>query len=236
VSNAFLAGLVAGSAFVVGGVIAHRVRISAAALGLLTGFGAGALIGAVAYELVDTAGDVAGRPISVAAGLIVGSGLHLVATGSTARHLRSVEGEHSALSVGRHLVADVVPEAIVVVGGLVSHHHISAAVITAVFLCGIPESIFATTRLAELGVRPRTVMTSWVGLTLLSGATAAVAYRALDDAADGTLAFVLAAAGGAVLTNITTELIPEGYELVGRTLGMALVVGFAIVFALAEFS
>ena len=36
------------------------------------------------------------------------------------------------------------------------------------------------------------------------------------------------------LTNITTELVPEGYSLVGRTLGTALVVGFAVVFALAE--
>ena len=58
---AFGWGLLAGSSFLVGGAIARRVKISDLVLGLLTGFGAGALIAAVAYELVDTAGDLAGR-------------------------------------------------------------------------------------------------------------------------------------------------------------------------------
>jgi zinc transporter, ZIP family len=48
-------GLVAGSAFVIGGVHALRVVLSSRAVGLLMGFGSGALIAAVAYELVDEA-------------------------------------------------------------------------------------------------------------------------------------------------------------------------------------
>lgn len=230
--GAFFWGLVAGSSFVIGGGIAHRFRLSRLVLGLLTGFGAGALIAAVSYELVDTAGELSGRSAGVATGLIAGSMLYLFATGSAAVHLRT--REHTVVGVGRHLVADVVPEAIVVVGSLISHHHISAAVITAVFMCGIPESIFATSRLARHGVHARTIIVSWLGLMLLSGVTAAIAYGVLDDASPRVVAFVLAAAGGAVLTNMTTELVPEGYQLVGQALGMALVIGFAVVFALAE--
>ena len=137
--GAFFWGLVAGSSFVIGGAIAHRFRLSRLVLGLLTGFGAGALIAAVSYELVDTAGELSGRSAGVATGLVAGSALYLLVTGSAAVHLRSVD-QHTVVGVGRHLVADVVPEAIVVVGSLISHHHISAAVITAVFMCGIPES------------------------------------------------------------------------------------------------
>jgi zinc transporter, ZIP family len=129
-----------------------------------------------------------------------------------------------------------VPEAIIIVGSLLSHHHISTAVITAVFVCGVPESIFATSQLSRRGVHARIVFASWAALALLCGLTAAVAHRLLEGARPGVVAFVLAAAGGAVLTNITTELVPEGYELVGRRLGTSLVVGFAVVFALAELS
>jgi ZIP family zinc transporter len=235
VSGAFGWGLVAGSSFVIGGALAHYLRISSAVLGLLTGFGAGALIAAVAYELVDTAGELSGASASVATGLVAGSAVYLVVIGAAATHLRSPEN-HTPLGVARHLVADVVPESIVIVGSLISHHHISAAVITAVFLCGIPESIFATTRLSQSGVRSSTIMVSWIGMTVLCGVTAAVAYRLLDGASVGVVAFTLAAAGGAVLTNITTDLVPEGYALVGQTLGTALVIGFAVVFALAELS
>jgi zinc transporter ZupT len=63
---------------------------------------------------------------------------------------------------------------------------------------------------------------------------AAVAYGLLDDASPYTLALVLATAGGAVLTNVAIELIPDAINLAGRTAGIALVVGFALVFALVE--
>ena len=232
-SGAFFWGVVAGSAFVVGGGIAHRFRLSRLVLGLLTGFGAGALIAAVAYELVDTAGELSGRSANIATGLVAGSALYLLVIGSAAMHLRSSEN-HTVVGVGRHLVSDVVPEAIVIVGSLISHHHISAAVIVAVFMCGIPESIYGTTRLVDHGVHPPTILMSWIGLMLLSGVTAAVSYQLLDDASPRVVAFVLAAAGGAVLTNMTTDLVPEGYALIGQRLGIALVVGFAVVFALAE--
>ena len=83
--GALLWGLVAGSVFVIGGLIALRDTVSQRALGLLMGFGAGALIAAVSFELVDEAGRLAGGSGRVAIGLLVGSLLFLVTSGAWPR-------------------------------------------------------------------------------------------------------------------------------------------------------
>jgi hypothetical protein len=64
--------------------------------------------------------------------------------------------------------------------------------------------------------------------------SALIAYAALHGAGPETVAIVLAIAGGAVLTELTTELLPEGVTLGGQRVGTAAVVGFALVFALVE--
>jgi ZIP family zinc transporter len=236
-SAALLWGVVAGSSFVIGGLTAVRLTIAPRMLGLLAGFGAGALIAAVAYELVDTAGDLAGASGRVALGLIAGSALFLLAVPAP---LVDPAGTSEAgppvtiRSISSRLVASVVPEAVVIVGSLLVHDHIAPAVIVAVFMCGVPESIGATTQLLQRGVPVRVVLASWAGLSLLCGVTAAVAYGLLDNSSPYTLALVLAIAGGAVLTNVAIELVPDAIGLAGRTAGIALVVGFALVFALVE--
>ena len=73
VSGALLWGLVAGSSFVVGGAMALRFELTARTVGMLMGFGSGALIAAVAYELVDEAGQLSNGTGHVASGLVVGS-------------------------------------------------------------------------------------------------------------------------------------------------------------------
>ena len=90
----------------------------------------------------------------------------------------------------------VVPEAIILVGSLLAGHGLKLAVITAVFLCSMPEAMFATHRLRRRGVDGRAVMVLWAALTLISGVTAAVTYGLLRHADGRAVAFVLALAGG----------------------------------------
>lgn len=220
-------GLVAGSAFVLGGVLALRVVLPSRAVGLLMGFGSGALIAAVAYELVDEAGRLAGGSGRVAGGLLVGSLAYVLATGGWAPRARDQVSTRS-------LAAIVVPEAVIIVGSLLAGHGISAATITAVFLCGVPEAFVATGRLRSAGRSDAQVLLLWTGLAACCGVSALIAYAALESAGPGTVAIVLAIAGGAVLTELTTELLPEGHALGGRLVGTAAVVGFALVFALVE--
>src|SRR5688500_3331291 len=71
--EAFVWGLVAGSSLIRGGLIALRLEISSRADGLVMAFGAGVLISAVAYELVQDAFETSGGGGEVAAGLFAGA-------------------------------------------------------------------------------------------------------------------------------------------------------------------
>ena len=59
---AFGWGLLAASSLVIGALIALRFRISLRAIGLIMGFGAGVLISAVAFDLVERGGRNVVRP------------------------------------------------------------------------------------------------------------------------------------------------------------------------------
>ena len=48
------------------------------------------------------------------------------------------------------------------------------------------------------------------------------------DGARSHLAFILAFAGGAILTMLATSVVPEAYEHAGRRAGLANVLGFAV--------
>lgn len=221
-------GLVAGSAFILGGALALRLKISTRSVGLLTAFGAGALFAAVAYELVDEAGQLAGGSGRVGIGLIVGSLLYLFATGYWESPDEEVEVNF------RSLVVIVIPEAVIIVGSLLHSQHIELAVVSAIFLCGVPEAFIATGRVLRFGLSPGSIMLIWTGLAAVCAISAGVAYALLEDASEGRVAVVLAVAGGAVLTELTTELVPEGRELAGPLAGTAAVIGFALVFGLVE--
>ena len=73
VAEALFWGVLASSSLLVGGVIALRVRIPTGVLGLTMAFGAGVLISAVAYELVEEAFETAAGSGAVAVGLALGS-------------------------------------------------------------------------------------------------------------------------------------------------------------------
>jgi ZIP family zinc transporter len=223
-------GLVAGSAFVIGGVFALRFSLSARSLGLLQGFGAGALIAAVAYELVDEAGQLGGGYGRVGIGLVIGSFVYLFATGYWS------SGDEEIHVTLRSMAVTVVPEAVIIVGGLLAGHHISAAVIAAIFLCGVPEAFVTTGRLLELGLTRRRVILVWIAMMLVCGVSAGAAYGLLDEANTTTVALVLAIAGGIVLTELATELVPESRALAGPLAGTAVVIGFGLVFGLVEVS
>jgi hypothetical protein len=72
-AEALLWGLVAGSSLAVGGALALSLPISRLALGLIMAFGAGVLISAVAYDLVDDAVTTSAGSGGVGLGLFAGA-------------------------------------------------------------------------------------------------------------------------------------------------------------------
>jgi zinc transporter, ZIP family len=241
VAEAFAWGALASTSLIAGGVIALRVRVSNLVLGLVMAFGAGVLISAVAYELVGEAFDTSDGSGGVALGLFAGCAAFSVGDllidrlgGAQRKHSGGEQAAGSPLAIVLGIVLDGIPESIVIGLGLLAGEGVSVAVLAAVFLSNLPEAIAASTGLSKAGWRQSHILWLWVLVTVVAGLSSLFGYALLQDASPNMVAFVLAFAGGAVLTMLADTMMPEAFEHGGKLVGVFTTVGFAIAFALSS--
>jgi ZIP family zinc transporter len=241
--EAFLWGTIAGASLVVGGIVALRVSLTRRIVGLIMAFGAGVLLSAVAYELVHEAFETSAGEGGVAVGLLAGSLVFFGAEKLIDRFAGEVpdESEHSsgrAKQAGRAIVLgiilDGIPESLVLGLTVLETGTVSAALLVAVFLSNLPEAIAATTALSRAGRNPTRIMRFWVLVALGFGLTSLLGYVVLDGASPRTVAFVLAFAGGAVLTMLANTMMPEALHHGGKLAGLLTTIGFALAFAISS--
>ena len=235
-------GALASSSLLIGGVIALRVRVSRLVLGLVLGFGAGVLISAVAFELVEEAFETSGLLSDVAMGLFAGCAAFSLGDalidrlgGAGRKDIGGAQASGSALAIVLGIVLDGIPESAVLGLSLLQGGTISVAMLVAVFLSNLPESVAATSGLVASGWRASRVLLLWAGVVLVSGLASVAGYGLFDGASPSVIAFVLAFAGGAILTMLADTMMPEAYENGGKWVGVVTTLGFATAFAISAF-
>jgi zinc transporter, ZIP family len=137
-----------------------------------------------------------------------------------------------ALAIVLGIVLDGIPES-AVIGMTLLEGQVSAAVLVAVFLSNLPEAVAATTNLRESGRSPRWIMGLWLAVALVSGLASLAGFALLDGASGGPVAFVLAFAGGAILTMLADTMMPEAFANGGKLAGVVTSLGFAIAFVIS---
>jgi zinc transporter, ZIP family len=236
---AFGWGLLAASSLLIGGLLVLRVRVGGRALGLIMAFGAGVLISAVAYELVEEAfatskgGGVAGGLAAGALVFFLGDTI-IDRMGGDGR--KSMAGGHeagTALAIVLGIVLDGIPESAVIGLTILQGGTVSAAMLVAVFLSNLPEAIAATTGLRLSGWGTRQIIGLWLGVMLVSALASLAGYGLFDSASPSATAFVLSFAAGAILTMLADTMMPEAFERGGKLVGLATTLGFGLAFAIS---
>jgi zinc transporter, ZIP family len=233
-------GVFASSSLLIGAVFALRIRVNRLVLGLVMGFGAGVLLSAVAFELVEEAFDTSGVLSDVATGLFAGCAVYTLGDAVIDRlggaERKSMEGAGgSALAIVLGTVLDGIPESTVLGLGLVQGGTVSVAMLAAVFLSNLPEAVAATAGLRASGWRCSRVLLLWTGIVAVSGVAALAGFGLFDSASPSVVAFVLAFAGGAILTMLADTMMPEAFANGGRWVGVVTTLGFATAFAISAF-
>ncbi|HSC90234.1 MAG TPA: hypothetical protein VLB86_01120 [Gaiellaceae bacterium] len=242
-SAAFLWGAAAASSLLLGALLVLWRPVGQRTLGLVMAFGAGVLISAVAYELVAEAIETGGNEgrgdfLPVALGLGAGALTFFVGDwaidrmGGHERKRSEQTGAGSSLALTLGIVLDGIPESITLGLTLLAGEGVSAAMLAAVFLSNLPESMAATTGFERSGRSRRWITVLWLALIGISGLASLAGYALFDTAGDATVAFVLAFAGGAVLTMLADTMMPEAFEYGGRTVGLLTTLGFAVAVAI----
>lgn len=238
--EAFVWGIVASSSLVLGGVLALRFNIGRRALGLIMAFGAGVLISAVAFELVQEGYETSAGQGGVGVGLFVGAGAFFAGDavldrfgGGDRKHSGGKQVEGSGFAIALGIVLDGVPESLVLGLTVLEEGTVSAALLVAVFLSNLPEAIAATSGLAKSGWDRGRILGLWLLVTVVCGLAALAGYVVLETASPTTVAFVLTFAGGAILTMLADTMMPEAFEHGGKLVGLLTTLGFAVAFAIS---
>lgn len=233
-------GLVASSSLVIGALIAIVRPLPDQALGLIMAFGAGVLISAVSYELVQEAFETQDGGGFVAIGLAVGAlafwaGDTLIdRMGGAERKRMTEDSEGDAKAIVLGTVLDGVPENAVLGLSLISGGGVSVAVLAAIFLSNLPEAVGASTGLRKAGWTRRHVMSLWSFVAIITALAAPLGFGLFDTASNELLAFVMAFAAGSLLTMITDSMMPQAFELGGRAAGLMTTFGFGLAFAISS--
>ena len=231
-------GLVTAGSLWVGASLA-LLRPPSRLIGLAMAFGSGALIAAVAYELVldAVATDVQLAALGFAAGALVfyGGDWAISRRGGAGR--KSMTGDMqlagSANAIVLGTVLDGIPESFVLGASIAQEGVVPTAVVVGVFVANVPEALSGTTGLLQAGWTRARVFAMWSGVVAVSMIASVVGWRLLESMGTDGGAFATAFAAGAVLVMLADTLMPEAFELGGREAGLLTALGFAVGFGLS---
>ena len=153
-AGAFGWGLLAASSLVLGGALALVFRIPTAVIGFIMAFGAGVLISAVAFDLVQEAVHTTNHDGVVFVGILTGCAVYAFGNwrvdqigGGNRKDASHVHREDDALGLVLGTVLDGIPESLVIGLTIAQGGGIGAAYLIAVFISNVPEAISATSGL-----------------------------------------------------------------------------------------
>ena len=189
---AFGWGTLAASSLVIGAVVALLFRISLRAIGLIMGFGAGVLISAVAFDLVEEAVAKSSGHGWVVAGVFAGCGVFFGGDwlidrlgGGDRKDADGGQSSGSALAIVLGTVLDGIPESMVIGLTIYEGGAVGAAYLAAVFISNLPESLSSTTGLLTGGWKQSRILLMWIAIALISGLASLAGYGLFQHASAG---------------------------------------------------
>jgi zinc transporter, ZIP family len=241
--GSFLWGALAASSLLIGALLAMQMHISVRVIGMIMAFGAGVLISAVAFDLVEDSYDLADHGAWVAIGLVAGCATFAIGNlliskiGGSNRKDPTGPGDadgggDGALGIVLGSVLDGIPESMVIGLTLVGGQSLGISYLAAVFLSNLPEGISSTQGLLTAGWSKVRLVEMWLLIVVVSALASLAGYAFLDTASPDVVALVQSFAGGAILTMLADTMMPEGYEHGGPIVGVMTTLGFIAAYSL----
>jgi ZIP family zinc transporter len=235
--TAGLWGLLAASSLIIGAAAGVWLRIPRRTVALVMGFGAGALISALAFDLTEEA-FARGGTLATAVGLAAGASTYFVGDRllerASARRRRDPAKRTAGPAIVLGTLLDGLPESIVLGASLIGGTGLSVSLLAAIFLSNVPEGVAGGRDLADEGHSHAWILRLWIGVALASALAAGAGNALLSGMNAGAVAIAQAYAGGAILAMLATTMMPEAFDNGGDSVGLATVFGFAVAFLLAR--
>jgi zinc transporter, ZIP family len=237
-------GLVVGASLVAGAVLAVVLTLPERIAALVTSFGGGILVAAIALELVPEADAEAGAWIT-ALGLLAGTVVFVAAdawltrdpgmeamrrSGHAAAAGRPMPAGHHAVAargeaIAAGLFVDGVPESIAL-GLTIAEGEIGLALLVGIIVGNVVEAYGAAQPIVAGGHTKRFAVLLLGGIGLALALATVLGGTVLADASPELIGGAQALAAGAVLAVVSIAIVPHAFEEVSSGVAIATVLGF----------
>ena len=242
--QAGLWGGLAGSALLVGAAAGYFGHMPQRLTAGIMAFGAGVLISALSFDLMDEAVKRGGFD-STSIGFLGGAAVYTAAnwylSHRGARHRKRSKGQPSesddsgsglAIAVGALL--DGIPESIVIGTSMIAGGAVSWVAVVAVFLSNVPEGLSSSVGMKKAGRSKLYVFGVWGGIAFISGLAALAGYAIFRHFSNDVIAATTAVAAGAILAMLSDTMMPEAFDEAHDFAGLVTVAGFLAAFWLSK--
>jgi ZIP family zinc transporter len=233
---AFLTGL----SLILGVIIGTSFKIKQKVIAAIMAFGAGVMICALTFGLMEDAFKFGGFDAIIIGFLIGGivfiAGdflIHLLG----GRHYKKKKPfkairETNGKAIVFGALLDGIPESITLGIALLDQNGIGILMVAAIFLSNLPESLSSVDDLEKEGLSKKKIYIMWLIVSMVVTITTVLSYFFLKNLNTNILGIILSFAAGSILAMLADSMIPEAYEEGGYLIGFLTILGFLTAFIL----
>jgi len=208
-------------------------------LGGISAFGAGALIAALTFGLMEESFKLGGLDNAII-GFIVGGvvfvlgDLIIIKIGGRG-HRRFYDVESSTgWGIVLGAVLDGIPESIALGIGLALNKTVGLLVLVAIMVANLPEALSSAFDLKRTKKSAQQIILIWTIVAVVSLILVILGYLVFGQIAQGVTAVFESFAAGAILAMLAVTMMPEAYKESGLDASLATVLGFLVIFILSK--
>lgn len=227
----FLIGVLSQSSLLLSGLAVYLVKVPDRIVGWIAGFGAGALISAISYDLFTRKSEAQIGIIESGLWLLFGS---LIFIGGDYIIDKRIGHDNTGPALGIILgaIVDGVPESVILGLQLAAGITFSGAFLFAVWISNIPQALAPSSDLIQRGWSKEKMALVWGGVVLICGIASGLGYLLSNQSSDAAAFKMASFAAGGLLSMLTDSLIPFAYKKGGVISGIWTVVGFVVAFVM----
>ncbi len=241
--QAGLWGFVGGLALLIGAILGYYVKIPKRLIGSIMAFGAGVLIAAACFELLEQAFEWGGYDSTITgfvAGVVIFTLVDVYLARSGAKHRKTADKsvaedyDENGPAIAAGALLDGIPESVAIGLTMISGGAVGVATVAAVFISNIPEGLSSSVGMKSMGWSKKTIFGLWFIIAIITGLSSLAGYTIFSHFPPDVNAATLALAAGALLTMIADTMIPEAFRDSHQLTGLIMAVGFLLAFVLSK--
>ena len=238
-SNVIIYGLISVLPLIIGAYLGSVIKIKEKIIGTISAFGAGAMIAALTFGLMEESfrlGSFDNAIIGFLAGglvFIIGDLIIIKIGGRGHKEYYDVENS-TGWGIVLGAILDGIPESIALGIGLLLNPTLGLLVLVGVFTSNLPEGISSSYDLKKQNKSNKEILLTWLVVAVVCLIFVIIGYVLFDNISPHITATFQSFAAGAILAMLASTMMPEAYQEGGVSSSSATVLGFILIFILSK--